>query len=84
MNGNIVSTCPVCGGEVAVKDVEKLIRQGNNVLIIRVKAGVCTRCGERIYDLETQEWFQRLRRGEPLEPSFQLRRVGYAYEVISR
>ncbi|HDN80389.1 MAG: YgiT-type zinc finger domain-containing protein [Chloroflexi bacterium] len=82
MSKNIVSICPVCGGEVVIKKVEKLIRRGRDVLIVQVEAGVCTKCGEHIYDLETQELFQRLRQGESLFPAFHLHRIGYAYEVI--
>jgi YgiT-type zinc finger domain-containing protein len=39
--------CPVCGGEVIEKEVEKLILGGNTV--VRVNAEVCPHCGERLY-----------------------------------
>lgn len=41
--------CPICSGELVEKEVEKLIRGGNNTAIIKVKAEVCTGCGERLY-----------------------------------
>ena len=40
--------CPVCGGEVITKEVEKLIPGGNNSAAVRVNAEICTHCGERI------------------------------------
>lgn len=33
--------CPVCGGEVIVKEVEKLLRGGNNTAIIKIQTEVC-------------------------------------------
>lgn len=53
--------CPVCGGEVITKEVEKLITGGNNTAIIRVTAEVCTHCGERLYSKETIMLFERIR-----------------------
>lgn len=78
---NIVPVCPVCGGELIVKQVEKIIRRGNDVFFLEVEAGVCTRCSERLYDLETQELFQCFRQGKVV-PAHQLRQVGCAYEVV--
>ena len=40
--------CPVCGGEVIEKEVEKLLRGGNNTAVLRVRADVCLHCGERL------------------------------------
>jgi YgiT-type zinc finger domain-containing protein len=82
MGKEIAPVCPICGGEVVMKEVEKILRRGEDVLILQVEAGVCTHCGERIYDLETREWFERLRREEVIPLPYHLRRVGYAYEVV--
>ena len=40
--------CPICGGEVVEKEVEKLLRGGKNTAVILVRAEVCLHCGERI------------------------------------
>jgi YgiT-type zinc finger domain-containing protein len=53
--------CPVCGGEVIEKEVEKLIPGGNNTAVVRVKADVCSHCGERLYSKETINWFENIR-----------------------
>ena len=53
--------CPVCGGDMIEKEVEKLILGGNNTAVVRVKADICTHCGERLYSKETIEWFDNIR-----------------------
>lgn len=73
--------CPVCGGELQVKEVEKLLRGGVHTVIIKVKAGVCLHCGERLYSHETVKLFEKIRRKlqrkevanfQPIGQSFQL------------
>ena len=41
--------CPVCGGEIKKKQVEKIVRVGELSEIVKVQAEVCLRCGERLY-----------------------------------
>ena len=53
--------CPVCGGEMIAKAVDKIIRGGNNTAIIRVNAEVCRHCGEKLYSPETIREFDRIR-----------------------
>ncbi len=55
------SRCPVCGGEVTEKSVEKLLRGGVNLAAVKVRAEVCLRCGERLYSKDTVSHFQRIR-----------------------
>lgn len=52
--------CPVCGGELVEKDVEKLLRGGAHVAVITVRAEVCLRCGERLYAEETVRLFEQI------------------------
>ena len=42
-------TCPVCGGELIEKHVEKLLRGGVHTAAITVLAEVCAGCRERLY-----------------------------------
>ena len=53
--------CPVCGGEVIEKEVEKLILGGNTTAVVSVTAEVCTHCGERLYSKETVTLFEHIR-----------------------
>jgi YgiT-type zinc finger domain-containing protein len=45
----LIPFCPLCGGKVVEKGVEKIVKGGNDVAILIVKAGVCEKCGERFY-----------------------------------
>lgn len=41
--------CPICGGELVEKEVEKLLRGGTHTAVLQVRAHVCLKCGERLY-----------------------------------
>jgi YgiT-type zinc finger domain-containing protein len=73
--------CPVCGGEVVEKDVEKLLRGGIHTAVVEVRAEVCLKCGERLYSTATIKRFEQIRAKlerqevadfQPLRQSFQV------------
>ncbi len=53
--------CPVCGGQLVQKKVEKLLRGGVHTAVLQVEADVCLRCGERLYAAETVSRFEQIR-----------------------
>ena len=53
--------CPVCGGELTEKEVEKLLRGGVNLAAVKVRAEVCLRCGERLYSRDAVSNFEQIR-----------------------
>ena len=53
--------CPVCGGDLVEKEVEKLLRGGVHTAVVRVSAEVCLHCGERLYSQETVRYFEKIR-----------------------
>ena len=53
--------CPVCGGELVEKKVEKLLRGGMHTATFTVKAYVCLHCGERLYSQQTVRRFEEIR-----------------------
>ncbi|MCF8045590.1 MAG: YgiT-type zinc finger protein [Desulfarculaceae bacterium] len=53
--------CPVCGGEVESKQVEKLLRGGGNTVSVKVSAEVCLHCGERLYAEDVVRTFEEIR-----------------------
>jgi len=55
------SRCPVCGGDLVEKEVEKLVRGGAHIAVLLVDAEVCLRCGERLYSQETVRLFEQTR-----------------------
>jgi YgiT-type zinc finger domain-containing protein len=73
--------CPVCGGEMCSKTVEKLLRGGNNTATVRVKAEVCTHCGERLYSKNQIVSFEEIRRKLEKTRVAGLRPVGRSYQV---
>ena len=55
------SKCPVCGGEMIEKKVEKLLKEGVYPAVVKVTADVCWHCGERLYSEETVKEFESMR-----------------------
>ena len=58
--------CPICGGALAEKEVEKLLRGGDHTAVLQVQAEVCLHCGKRLYAEETVSLFDwnKLKRQE--------------------
>jgi YgiT-type zinc finger domain-containing protein len=55
------NTCPICGGDMVEKEVEKLLRGGAHTAVLHVQAEVCLHCGERLYSEETVRRFEQIR-----------------------
>ena len=53
--------CPVCGGDLKNKHVEKLLRGGINTVSMKVYAEVCLHCGERLYAENVVKSFEEIR-----------------------
>jgi YgiT-type zinc finger domain-containing protein len=73
--------CPVCGGELVEKQVEKLIRGGNNTAVLHVNAEVCQHCGERLFAQDTVQKFQDIRTRLERNETSSFKPVGQAYQV---
>ena len=56
-----VGVCPICGGEMADKNVDVAETIDGKLVIIRgVSAEVCVRCGERLYSKEEMKKMEKL------------------------
>jgi len=75
--------CPICGGEMVAKEVEKLLRGGGNTAILRVSAEVCLRCGERLYSQDVVRCFERIRAKLKRHDTSDFQPIGQAFEVKS-
>jgi YgiT-type zinc finger domain-containing protein len=75
--------CPVCGGELSERVVEKLLRGGADTAIIRVTAQVCLRCGERLYPVETVKRFEAIRAQLERKETTGLEPIGTSFQVAS-
>jgi YgiT-type zinc finger domain-containing protein len=76
------SECPVCGGEVVERDVEKLLRGGVNVAVVTVRAEVCLRCGERLYTEETIKRFEQIRAKLACQDVEDFQPLGQSFRVV--
>lgn len=73
--------CPVCGGELAEKEVEKLLRGGLHTAMIVVQAQVCLSCGERLYSEETVRRFSQIRMKLERQETTDFRPLGVSFQV---
>lgn len=73
--------CPVCGGELVEKEVEKLLRGGNDTATLQVDALVCQHCGERLYPGDTVRRFERIREDLQRHRTDELEPIGRAYRA---
>lgn len=76
----IVPVCPICSGSVTIKEVEKIVKGGSNVAILKVRAGVCSKCGERIYSKDVHEKIQKVRKELELGKTKDFEVVGHTYK----
>ena len=54
--------CVFCGGQMFHKDVELLLKGGDNVATITVQADVCLRCGHHLYDPQVSRKIDEIRK----------------------
>ncbi len=73
--------CPICGGELVEKEVEKVLKGGSNTAILSVRAEVCLHCGERLYHPETAAHFEEIREKLSAEDVSEFEPIGKTYQV---
>ncbi len=73
--------CPVCGGEMVEKEVEKLLRRGIHTAVLKVQAEVCLRCGERLYSQEIVKRFENVRRKLELQEVSDFQPLGRSFQA---
>jgi YgiT-type zinc finger domain-containing protein len=74
--------CPVCGGEMSKKLVEKLLRGGIHTAVITVQAEVCLHCGERLYSPETVKRFEQIRNKLQRKEVEEFQPLGQSFQVV--
>lgn len=74
--------CPVCGSEMIEKEVEKLLRGGNNTAVLKVQAEICLRCGERLYSQETVRRFEEIRAKLEYQDTADFQPLGKSFQVV--
>jgi len=74
--------CPVCGGNLVEKQVEKLVRGGPNTAVVTVHAEVCLKCGERLYSTETIRRFENIRAKLERQEVNEFQPLGRSFQVV--
>ena len=74
--------CPLCGGEMVEKKVEKLLRGGVNIAAATAHAEVCLHCGERLYSTETVNRFQQIRTKLACHEVANLQPMGQSFKTV--
>jgi YgiT-type zinc finger domain-containing protein len=77
-----LEVCPVCGGELAAKRVEKLLRGGEDMAVAVAMADVCQRCGERLYTPEAVRFFERIRSRLAVKDTAGFIPLGQSFQVV--
>jgi YgiT-type zinc finger domain-containing protein len=75
--------CPVCGGDLVEKEVEKLLRGGMHTAVLHVQAEICLRCGERLYTQETVRYFEQIRAKLKRQETADFQPLGKFFNVTS-
>lgn len=76
------SKCPVCGGEIVEKKVEKLLRGGTHTAVLNVDAEVCLHCGERLYSQETIRRFEQIRAKLERQEVAEFQPLGQSFQIV--
>ncbi len=74
--------CPICGGELIEKEVEKLLKGGVHTAAIVVSAEVCLQCGERLYAAETVRRFEQIRKKLERKEVAEFQPLGQSFQVL--
>ena len=77
----VFEMCPICGGKIAEKEVEKVLKGGTNTAIIKLTAEVCLHCGERLYTPETVSRFEGIRKKLSQEDVSEFELIGKTFHV---
>lgn len=73
--------CPLCGGELVDRVVEKLLRGGHDTAVLKVRADVCVRCAGRVYPQKAIRRFEAVRERLERKETGEMTPVGAAYRV---
>ncbi len=74
--------CPVCGGELVEKEVEKLVRGGVHTAVLHVCAEVCLRCGEHLHTEDAVRRFEEVRRKLARQEVGEFQPLGQTFQVV--
>jgi YgiT-type zinc finger domain-containing protein len=53
--------CPACAGQITEQEVNHKIKGGGKVVVVKVRAYVCSKCTERLYSLDSVKKFEKIK-----------------------
>ena len=77
-----VEKCPRCGGAIIEKRVREVLYGGTNTAFLTVEAGVCLRCGERLYTPETVRRFEEIEAKLEQQNTDDFQQVGRSFQAV--
>ena len=78
-----VEECPRCGGQVIEKEVTEILSDSINTAFLKVKAGICLHCGERLYTPETVRRFEEIEAKLERQEITDFQPLGKSFQVAS-
>ena len=82
MERKYIEKCPRCGGAVIEKEVTEVLYGGVNTAILRIRAGVCLLCGERLYTPEIIKQFEEIEAKLEQQETAEFEPVGQSFQVV--
>ena len=77
-----VEKCPTCGGDVIEKEVTEVLSGGINTAFVKVKVGVCRRCGDRLYTPDVVKKFEEIEAKLERQDTSDFQPLGKSFQVI--
>lgn len=74
--------CPACGGELADRVVEKVLRGGVNTAVLKIQAEVCLHCAGRIYTQKAIRQFEKVRENLEAKQTSGMKPVGQSFHLL--
>lgn len=72
---------PVVRVRAPVQGVEEVLRGGANTAVVRVRAEVCLRCGERLFSPDTIRRFEDIRAKLERRETADFQLIGQSFQV---
>lgn len=79
---SMIEKSPICGGKTIEKEVTEVVRGGGHTAIVKVKATVCQRGGERYFPLETVGLFEEIKTKLERQETEDFKAIGRSFEVV--
>ncbi len=78
-----VRKCPHCNGDVIEKKVTEVLCGGIHTAFLTIKAGVCLRCGERLYTPDIIRRFEEIESKLEHQELSDFQQVGKSFQIES-